>query len=413
MSYVQTTSCSLARSVTMASPSPSQSPTSRDTDGNVTKKSAQESERSSCQTQSRERDTSPKIESVGLAPAFERARALIEGKTGGALVISYSLKEIEDLVRWRNYDRDFDAEFMTALSKALVRHGNPAKAMFMSLVRDGEAEGEKMWSQAENATRSDRQKAVHKLMEWIAEDNAVEFERWMDRCVPLVVVDNINDGIRGLAKIAHFYLEDTLAVQTYKKDHAFYLYDSETSVWRQIGDGGVKDRLSYVFEEVLGKMIDRVSVDHAKRCALVDGDGSGEDDKIFVSRVKSLLEIVRKMRCTNGLSGVLKPLADKCGITDIETRLDAKPHLLGVRNGVIDLRTGVLRPRTKEDMLCCLANAEYDSSLDTKWFDDVVMSIMADDREMVAFLQRFLGYCITGENEDEVFTFFTSPGKST
>ena len=191
----------------MASPSPSQSPTSRDTDGNVTKKSAQESERSSCQTQSHEIDTSPKIESVGLAPAFERARALIEGKTGGALVISYSLKEIEDLVRWRNYDRDFDAEFMTALSKALVGHGNPAKAMFMHLVRDGDAEGEKMWSQAENATRSDRQKAVHKLMEWIAEDNAVEFERWMDRCVPLVVVDNINDGIRGLAQIAHFYLE--------------------------------------------------------------------------------------------------------------------------------------------------------------------------------------------------------------
>ena len=107
---------------------------------------------------------------------------------------------------------------------------------------------------------------------------------------------------------------------------------------------------------------------------------------------------------------MLKPLADKCRITDVETRLDAKPHLLGVRNGVIDLRTGVLRPRTKEDMLCCLANAEYDSSLDTKWFDDVVMSIMADDREMVAFLQRFLGYCITGENKDEVFTFFTSPG---
>ncbi len=214
-----------------------------------------------------------------------------------------------------------------------------------------------------------------------------------------------------MAQIAHFYLEGVLAVQADKKTDNFYLYDSEASVWRQIGDGGVKDRLSYVFEEVLGKMIDRVSVDHAKRCALVDGDGSGVDDKIFVSRVKSLLELVRKMRCTNGLSGVLKPLASKCHITDIETSLDAKPQLLGVRNGVIDLRTGVLRQRMKEDMLHRLVDVDYDPGVDTKWFDDIVMSIMAGDMNMAGFLQRYLGYCITGENKDEIFTFFTSPGE--
>ena len=397
------------------SPSPSQRPTSRDTDGNVTKKSAQESQHSSHLLESFISDGPSATESLDLGPAFGRARALIEAKTGGALVTSYSRSEIEELVKLRNYEKDCDVDFVAAVSKALAGHGERAKQFFMGLVSGIEittAEGEKMWSQAEEVSRSDRQKAVHQLMEWIAEDKPVQFESWMEDCVPLVVIDNINDGSRGLAQIAHFYLEGVLAVQADKKHHEFYLYDSDASVWRQVGDGGVKDKLSYVFEEVLGKMIDRESVEQAKRCASeVDDDGCGDDvDKLFQSRVKSLLEVVRKMRCPNGLSGVLKPLASKCRITDIETRLDAKLHLLGVKNGVIDLRTGVLRQRVKEDMLCHLVNAKYDPSVDTKWFDDLVLSIMADDEDMASFLQTFLGYCITGENKDEIFTFFTSPG---
>ena len=50
-------------------------------------------------------------------------------------------------------------------------------------------------------------------------------------------------------------------------------------------------------------------------------------------------------------------------------------------------------------MLCRLANAEYDPSLNKEWFYDLVMSIMADDKDVVDFLQRFLGYCITGKTE--------------
>ena len=128
------------------SPSPSQRPTSRDTDGNVTKKSAQESENSSPLLESPLKEA---VESLDLGPAFERARAQIERTTGGALVVSYSRSKIVELVKLRNYERDSDVGFMTALCEALGGHGNKAKQWFMDLIRDGfdytDAEGEGLW----------------------------------------------------------------------------------------------------------------------------------------------------------------------------------------------------------------------------------------------------------------------------
>ncbi len=175
------------------SPSLSQRPTSRDTDGNVTKKSALESQQSSHLLESFTDNAPASTESLDLGRAFGRAKTLIEAKIGGALVVSYSRSEIEELVKLRNYERDCDVGFVTVVGKALAGLGERAKQIFMGFVSGIEitvAEGEKMWSQAGLVSRSERQKAVHKLMEWIAEDNAVEFERWMDKCVPLVVIDN-------------------------------------------------------------------------------------------------------------------------------------------------------------------------------------------------------------------------------
>ena len=192
------------------SPSLSQRPTSRDTDGNVIKKSALESQQSSHLLESFTSDGPASTEGLDLGPPFGRAKNLIEVKTGGALVVSYSRSEIEELVRLGNYERDFDVSFEKVVGKALAGHGKQAKQFFKGLVGGIEittAEGDKLWSQAKVASRAVRQKAVHKLMEWVAEDNPVKFERWMEDCVPLVVIDNINDGSRGLAQIAHFYLE--------------------------------------------------------------------------------------------------------------------------------------------------------------------------------------------------------------
>ena len=95
----------------------------------------------------------------------------------------------------------------------------------------------------------------------------------------------------------------------------------------------------------------------------------------------------------------------------IETHLDSKPYLLGAQNGVVDLRAGELRGRTPNYMVFCLANLVYDFEIDTsmvQWYSDEHYGRRAGN--MVSFLQRFLGYCITGEVQEVDFTFCTNSG---
>lgn len=93
-------------------------------------------------------------------------------------------------------------------------------------------------------------------------------------------------------------------------------------------------------------------------------------------------------------------------------KLDTSKHLLGVRNGVIDLRTGKLRQALPEDMVCRELEVEYDENMDTAFIDNLILTIQAEDEEMAKYMQKLLGYGLTGEVCEEIFVFFTNGGRN-
>lgn len=82
--------------------------------------------------------------------------------------------------------------------------------------------------------------------------------------------------------------------------------------------------------------------------------------------------------------------------------LDPDPWLLGVKNGVLDLRTGELREYRREDMITRRANAEwFDGQVDCPTFKQTLGYGVHDEHEVVAgeiasALQAFFGVCLTG-----------------
>ena len=82
--------------------------------------------------------------------------------------------------------------------------------------------------------------------------------------------------------------------------------------------------------------------------------------------------------------------------------LDPDPWLLGVKNGVLDLRTGELREYTREDMITRRANAEWlDGQVDCPTFKQTLSYGVAGDddvraSEIASALQAFFGVCLTG-----------------
>lgn len=95
---------------------------------------------------------------------------------------------------------------------------------------------------------------------------------------------------------------------------------------------------------------------------------------------------------------------------------DSDASLLGTRNGVIDLRTGRLIPPSRDQYITKRTSLEYvPGARDTRftlWLDSVTGSSV--DTQL--WLQRWAGYCLTGETLEEKLALIHGPagtGKST
>jgi putative DNA primase/helicase len=103
-------------------------------------------------------------------------------------------------------------------------------------------------------------------------------------------------------------------------------------------------------------------------------------------RLKSMLE----------LSQAERPLADS------GTEWDSRPFLLGVKNGVIDLRSGKLREGRPSDKITLHSNIEFDPNAQCPRWGQFLFEIFAGDTELIEFVQRAVGYSLTGDTSEQV-----------
>jgi putative DNA primase/helicase len=93
---------------------------------------------------------------------------------------------------------------------------------------------------------------------------------------------------------------------------------------------------------------------------------------------------------------------------------DTDPWLLNTPGGVVDLRTGTLRPHRPEDYMTKITAVAPDGDCPT--FMEFLETITAGDKELQAYLQRVCGYALTGSIEEHALFFcygIGSNGKST
>jgi putative DNA primase/helicase len=91
--------------------------------------------------------------------------------------------------------------------------------------------------------------------------------------------------------------------------------------------------------------------------------------------------------------------------------LDTDPMLINVKNGTIDLRTGSLRPHLPQDLITKLAPVEFDPSAQAPRFMKFMKETLVDD-ELIAFVQRYLGYSLTGLTEERTLAVLYGVGKN-
>lgn len=206
----------------------------------------------------------------------------------------------------------------------------------------------------------------------------------------------------GLADVVEYLFKDTLRICG--RDH--YYFDATKTAWECNTNVEMYKTVSTRVSEALGEHMRTIK----KRL------GDMEEESPESSAAKTLLAGLQKcvtyINRTSGVSNVMK-MASRCfKSATFFNELDCHANLLGVKNGVVDLRTGELRDRRPEDMIYNIVDVEYDPDACTDLIDGVVKSAMADDEEMSRYIQKVLGYCLTGENSEELFFVMTGSGRN-
>jgi putative DNA primase/helicase len=82
---------------------------------------------------------------------------------------------------------------------------------------------------------------------------------------------------------------------------------------------------------------------------------------------------------------------------------DCRDDELNVRNGTLTLKSGQLHRHDRSAMHSKLANVDHDSDAGCPRFLKFLDETFGGDAELIAYVQRVAGYCLTGSIEEQLF----------
>ena len=137
------------------------------------------------------------------------------------------------------------------------------------------------------------------------------------------------------------------------------------------------------------------------------------ETETLASRQKALKSIIHRLNHLHYRKQVAEFAAlgpDSLGISGDEW--DRDPYLLPCKNGVIDLKTGVLKPGTPEQYLKSASPTAYNPGAACPQFERVLLQICGNDTELFCYLQRMLGQALVGSNLEHKLFILCGAGRN-
>lgn len=103
----------------------------------------------------------------------------------------------------------------------------------------------------------------------------------------------------------------------------------------------------------------------------------------------------KRIRDAAEIAKNLRPLADS------GESWDKSPMLLGVANGVVDLKTGALRNALPDDRITMNTELDYNAEATAPRWEQFLDEVFEGDEELIGFIQRAVGYTLTGSTIEQ------------
>lgn len=180
-----------------------------------------------------------------------------------------------------------------------------------------------------------------------------------------------------------------------------------------------QSRAAWRFAQMAG---DRVRYDHGRRRWLIwsghrwQPDQDGAIERLWLSILadryrlalaaedRERIRLVAEVQAAGAMnSAVTAGLELAASMEPIATRGDAwdpDPYLLGCENGVVDLRTGVLRPGRPEDMISRSTLIDFDPQATCPRWNRFLDEVFAGDAELVIWFCMMIGSSLVGTSKE-------------
>jgi len=118
-----------------------------------------------------------------------------------------------------------------------------------------------------------------------------------------------------------------------------------------------------------------------------------------------------KLQSNRNMESMISLLKAMEGVTARPTDFDANPYLIGVQNGCVNLRSGEFRKAEKADLILKKAGIAFDSAAKCPMWEKFLEQIIPD-KEVRDYVQRAIGYSLTGMTTEQVLFFMYGTGQN-
>jgi putative DNA primase/helicase len=212
-----------------------------------------------------------------------------------------------------------------------------------------------------------------------------------------------------------YLLEDDVK----KIEKKFYSYDDTGNAHRFTDAYGEVVRYSYIRknwyyytdkiwvvdqEGKIKTLVDEALVKMKKEPVFVSEEMAEEEAK------KNLIKHIKYSRGSNGKTNMLKESQHLLPISP--ESFDKDKHLLNVQNGYLDLKTGTLHNHDKNKFFTKISSIEYTDKIDCPMWIDFLNQIFNADTELIKYLQRAIGYSLSGSTEEQMMFILYGNGRN-
>ncbi|HOK03229.1 MAG TPA: phage/plasmid primase, P4 family [Spirochaetota bacterium] len=126
----------------------------------------------------------------------------------------------------------------------------------------------------------------------------------------------------------------------------------------------------------------------------------------------ALLQHAKKSQSNASIKNIINLSESDRSINVTGEDLDSNNWLFNVANGTLDLKTGLLLPHDPSDLITKISNVKYDETARCPKFMAFLDYILAGNDELIEYIQKLVGYCLTGSIDQQILPILYGTGSN-